>query len=82
MSIEVSPSANNKLRLKTTIVDHKSPNNRFTNLYQANRDNIGKIETVGVERSGRIGGAALIGFLAIDTSGIHAPSSSANPKLK
>ncbi|MGI9467145.1 MAG: HEAT repeat domain-containing protein [Rubripirellula sp.] len=82
MNIEVSASANNKVRLKTTIIDHESPNKRFTNLYQANRDDIGKIETVGVERSGRLGGAALIGFLAIDTSGIHPPSLSANPNSK
>lgn len=73
MRIEVSPSENNRVRLKTTIIDPKSPHKRFTNLYDASRNDIGKIETVGVERSGRLGGAALIGSLAIDTSGIQTP---------
>ncbi len=82
MRIEVSPSTNNIVRLKTTILDPKSPNDRFTNLYFANRNDIGKIETVGVERSGRLGGAALIGSFAIDTSGIQTPEASAKPESK
>ena len=82
MRIEASPSSNNRVRLKTTIVDPKSPNERFTNLYFASRNDIGKIETVGVERSGRLGGAALIGSLAIDTSGIQTPEASAKPLSK
>lgn len=82
MRIEVSPSTNNIVRLKTTILDPKSPNDRFTNLYFASRNDIGKIETVGVERSGRLGGAALIGSFAIDTSGIQTPEASAKPESK
>ena len=66
MRIVVTPLQNGAVRLETTITDPRTPTRPFTNIYVAQEKDIRRLGTIGLERSGGAGGAALFGAFSIE----------------
>jgi len=66
MSVEVQCLEGGDVRLDITIADNAKQGKPFTYTCTAKREDIGPLDRIGLERSGRTGGAALFGSLVVD----------------
>ncbi len=70
MRVSVIPQQDKSVLLKTRIIDGENPNQTYEIEFRAQADDIGPINRVAIERSGRVGGAGLFGFFQVDTTGV------------
>ncbi len=71
MHISVHPQQDKTVLLKTTFTNAANPQQQYAMSFVAPAADIGPLDRVAVERSGRVGGAALFGLLEVDFAGVE-----------
>ena len=71
MHISIKPQQDNTVLLKTTFTNAENPKQQYVMNFIAPAADIGPLDRVAVERSGRVGGAALFGLLEVDFAGVE-----------
>lgn len=69
MTLRVAKGINGQVKFEAAVTDGSNPRHKYVNRFELESDEVGRLDRIGLERSGRTGGAGLFGSVLVDLSG-------------